>query len=220
MLNLLLITASARRERSLSRDLAARFMSGVEKTGLRVQIVERDLAATPPPLLSESHIVTFFTPDAQRSDDQRALLGPSDMFIDELAGADLIVIATPMYNYGMPASLKAWVDQVVRIGRTFSFDLARGDYPLEPMLAGKTLVVLTASGEFGFAAGGQNAEKDHLVPHLHTLAPYLGAKTVYHVGVEYQEFGDRRFEASLAAAQYEATALGQRLARAPCVRSR
>ncbi len=65
----------------------------------------------------------------------RATLAYSDSAIAELVAADLIVLGTPMYNYGMPSALKAWVDQVIRVGRTFSFDLARGDWPLEPLLS-------------------------------------------------------------------------------------
>ena len=60
----------------------------------------------------------------------------------------------------MPAALKAWFDQVVRIDKTFTFDLTRGDAPLEPILVGKTLILLTSWGEFGFAAGGPNEGRD------------------------------------------------------------
>jgi len=62
----------------------------------------------------------------------------SDILIGELVQSEIIVITTPMYNYGMPASLKAWFDQVIRINKTFSFDLARGDKPIEPIQNGKT----------------------------------------------------------------------------------
>jgi FMN-dependent NADH-azoreductase len=105
-------------------------------------------------------------------------------------------MATPMYNYGMPAALKAWFDQVIRVGRTFTFDLARGDAPLEPVLSGKTLVLLTAAGEFGFQPGQLNAEHGHLAPHVRSASRYLGVSQFKHFGVEFQEFGDARFERS------------------------
>jgi len=54
-----------------------------------------------------------------------------------VAGSDVIIIATPMYNYGMPAALKAWFDQVIRVNETLSLDLVRGDWPLKPVLSGK-----------------------------------------------------------------------------------
>ena len=59
-----------------------------------------------------------------------------------------------MHNYGMPSALKSWFDKVIRIEKTFTFDLARGDFPLEPIMGGKTLVVLSSRGEFGFGPGG------------------------------------------------------------------
>lgn len=81
---------------------------------------------------------------------QQRALALSDELVDELERAEVLVLGTPMYNYGMPTALKGWVDHVIRINRTFSFDLARGDFPLRPILSGKTLVLLTSSGEFGF----------------------------------------------------------------------
>ncbi len=134
------------------------------------------------------------------SDEQRRLLARSDVLIDEVRRAEVILIAAPMYNYGMPASLKAWFDQVVRIGQTFSFDLARGDRPLRPTLSGKAVVALTASGEFGFAPGGLNEAHGHLLPHLRSCARYLGAASFDPISIEYQEFRDQRHEASKAAA--------------------
>jgi len=92
--------------------------------------------------------------------------------------------------------LKAWFDQVVRIDKTSTFDLSRGDAPLEPVFAGKTLVLLTSRGEFGFAPGERNAGRDSLPPHVSTASRYLGVEAFHHVGIEYQEFSDERFESS------------------------
>lgn len=106
-----------------------------------------------------------------------------------------------MYNYGMPALLKAWFDQIIRINKTFDFDLARGDKPLAPIFSGKTLVIITSSGEFGFEKGGINEHKNHLAPHIRTLSKYLGVEVIYEVASEYQEFGDERHEKSLRDAE-------------------
>jgi FMN-dependent NADH-azoreductase len=108
-------------------------------------------------------------------------------------------MGAPMYNYGMPASLKAWFDQVARVNKTFSFDLSRGDQPIEPILYGKQLVLFTSSGEFDFQNGGSRSEKNHLVPHIKACAHYLGVdpeSDFYHIGIEYQEFKDQRHEDS------------------------
>ena len=143
-------------------------------------------------------------------------LAYSNAAIAELVVADVIVLGTPMCNYGMPSALKAWFDQLIRVGRTFSFDLARGVWPLETLLSGKHMVVLSARGEFGFQPGGIRADWNHLDPHIATCAAHLGvALDVIHlVDVEYQEFRDERFSRSLADAQERVDALVQELASA------
>ncbi|PQA88784.1 FMN-dependent NADH-azoreductase [Hyphococcus luteus] len=199
MPTLLRLDASANTSSSLTRALADRFVDEWRALRPDDRLIRRDVGATPPPALSEAFLAAAFE-KGERSADQHAVLKLSDELIGELEAADVIVIATPMYNYGMPAALKAWFDQVIRINKTFSFDLARGDRPLEPILNGKTLAVLTSSGEFGFAPGGLNESAGHLVPHIRTCAKYLGADHIRHVGIEYQEFGDARHRASKEAA--------------------
>jgi FMN-dependent NADH-azoreductase len=99
----------------------------------------------------------------------------------------------------------------VRVEKTFTFDLARGDAPLEPIFAGKTLVLLTSWGEFGFGPGEINEGRDSLSPHVRTASRYLGVEEFHHVGIEYQEFGDHRFEASRKAAMAALAPLVDRL---------
>lgn len=212
MVTLLRIDASARQTRSLTRELADRFVQEWMDQDPATTVVHRDVGKCPPTIISEPWISAVFTQAQARTVEQQALVSESDQLIDEVERADVIVIATPMYNYGMPAALKAWIDQVVRIGKTFTFDLARGELPLEPMLQNKTLVLLTSRGEFGFGPGEINFGRDHLTPHIHTVSKFLGANGVHHVGIEYQEFGDARFERSLKTAFSSATALARRLA--------
>lgn len=210
-MTLLRIDASVRGERSLSRRLADAFMA--EWTGRRPtdRVIARDIGRSPPPFIDEAWIASAFTEPAARMPAKQAALALSDELIAEIEAADVLVIATPMYNYGIPAALKAWADQVVRVGRTFSFDLDRGDFPLRPMLAGKTMVLLTASGEFGFAAGGIRAGMNHLDTHLRTLAPYFGVETAHQLEIEYQEFGDARHAASVAQAHAAVPSLVDRM---------
>jgi len=208
---LLRVDASARRERSLSRGLADRFVAEWRVRWPDDALVHRDVGSSPPPAISEAWIGAAFTPRTDRSPEQRRLLALSDTLISELREADLLLVAAPMYNYGMPAALKAWVDQVVRVDETFSFDLGRGDWPLEPILEGKSLVLLTSSGEFGFAPGGPRADMDHLAPHLRTVSRYLGVGEIFRVGTEYQEFGDERHRRSVAAAQADVVRLVEEL---------
>ncbi|EPX76388.1 FMN-dependent NADH-azoreductase [Salipiger mucosus] len=220
MTTLLRIDASARRSdnpmpqhNSISRQLADTFVGAWEHNLPETGIIERDLGLAPPDFISQAWIAAVFRPESERSPTQRALLTQSDTMIDELRRADIVVLSTPMYNYGMPAALKAWFDQIVRIGETFTFDLDRGDYPLEPILSGKTLVLLTSSGEFGFAGGGMREAHNHLAPHIRTLGPYLGASQIIEIGAEYQEFGGKRHAASVREAHEDAREAAERLAR-------
>ena len=130
-----------------------------------------------------------------------------------MIATDVIVMGVPMYNYGMPAALKGWIDQVARIGRTFSFDLARGDVPIEPILSGKTLVVLSARGEFGFAPGGMRAHMNALDPAIAACAHYFGVARadIHTVTVEYQEFKDERYRSSVEAAEQRTPELAAEL---------
>ncbi len=212
MTTILRVDSSARTTRSLTRELADAFVNAWRLLSPDAQVIVRDVGAAPPPIVSEAWIAAAFAGD-ERTAEQQELLDLSDKFIDEIEVADLIVIAAPMYNYGMPAALKAWFDQVVRIDRTFSFDLLRGDQPLEPILSGKTLIVLSSSGEFGFETGGVNEHAGHLLPHIRTCSKYLGVEVLEHIGIEYQEFGDTRHEASRTAAFSAIADLVRRLQR-------
>jgi len=182
---------------SISKTLAAKFMDKWVTANRKDKVIYRDLGLNPPEFVSQDWIAAVFTPDENKTDEQKELLTLSDTLIDELDQADIILISSPMYNYGMPAVLKAWFDQVVRINKTFSFDLARGDFPLEPIMSGKTLVLISSSGEFGFEIGGIREKMNHLGPHIEVLGKYLGVEDFYEIKSEYQEFGDERHAKSL-----------------------
>ncbi len=96
------------------------------------------------------------------------------------------------------ATIIYWFDKVIRIGKTFTFDLARGDFPLEPIMSGKTLVVLSSRGEFGFGPGGVRETMNHLETHISTCAHYLGVQESHLIAVDYQEFDDERHRQSVA----------------------
>ena len=113
----------------------------------------------------------------------------------------------------MPAALKAWVDQVIRVNETFSFDLGRGDWPLEPILKDKVLVGLTSSGEFGFGPGGVREHMNFLHGHIKAVAHYLGVSEHHFIHSEYQEFHDERHRKSRADAVIKTIVLAQSLAR-------
>lgn len=197
MITILRLDVSARTKRSLTRGLSQRFIDEWLKQRPSDEIVQRDIGLQPPPAVSEDWIAAAFTPEEKRTKGQQAVLELSDILIDEVERADIILLAVPMYNYGMPSALKAWFDQVIRVNKTFSFDLARGDEPLEPTLSGKHLVILSSRSEFGFEPGGVREHKNHLEPHIRTCSKYLGVVEDHLIAIEYQEFGDERHSRSV-----------------------
>ncbi|WP_417451909.1 FMN-dependent NADH-azoreductase [Kordiimonas sp.] len=197
---------------SISKSIAASFIETWQAINDQDKIIHRDVGVNPPAFISQDWIAAVFTPDDAKTDEQKDLLSLSDTLISELEQADIIVMSSSMYNYGMPASLKAWFDQVIRIHKTFSFDLARGDFPLEPTMSGKILVLITSSGEFGFGVGGCRERMNHLGPHVRTLSHYLGVETFHEINAEYQEFNDDRHRRSVASAHKAAKELALKLA--------
>ena len=188
---------------SISRTLADNFRQLWQQSMSKTKFIYRDLAASPPDFIDESWIAAVFTPEEQRNMAQNSLLSLSDELIEEVVKADIILLSTPMYNYGMPAALKAWFDQVIRVNKTFTFDLERGDFPLKSTLTGKTMVLISSCGEFGFQVGGIREKMNHLGPHIEVASQYLGIENFYEIRSEYQEFGDERHINSLKNANTE-----------------
>lgn len=214
---LLRVDASARLNRSITRELTQQFIDGWRSRGSAVQVLPRDIGQNPPSIVSEDWISAGFIPPEQQTQGMKDALTESMELISEVRRADVIVIGAPMYNYGLPGALKAWVDQIIRPGVTFSFDLGRGDFPIQSTLSGKTLVVLSSRGEFGFESGGIRDGWNHMSPHLRTIATRLlgiAEEEIYEIASEYQEFNDERHERSRERAMQDAAELGARLAMA------
>lgn len=137
---ILRIDASARTSGSVSRDLTDRIIDRFTASGA-AQVTTRDLA-DPLPLITENWIGANFTAVADRTAEQSEALALSDALIDEIKAADVLVIGLPIYNFGVPAALKAWVDLVARAGVTFQY----GETGPEGLLTGKRAIVAVASG--------------------------------------------------------------------------
>ncbi len=141
MTQVLAINASGRRNGSLSRTLTADLIDALETRHGDIDVVYRDLADGVD-FVNEEWIGATFTDPADRSDAQKAALAASDALVAELQAADVVVIATPIYNFGVPAALKAWFDQVARAGVTFKYT-ENGPVGL---LEGKQAYLLVVSG--------------------------------------------------------------------------
>ncbi|MCA0930105.1 FMN-dependent NADH-azoreductase [Ruegeria profundi] len=215
MPTLLRIDASAQLEdRSLTRHLTGLFTQSFLAEAPETKVVTRDVGLNPIPAIDHKFIHAAFTPPEEREAWMDERLALSDELVDEVIAADIVVLGAPMYNYGMPTALKGWIDHIARIGRTFSFDLARGDTPIEPILSGKQLVVLSSRGEFGFEPGGVRAHLNALDPALAACAHYFGVAQagIDTIAIEYQEFKDARHDASVESAETRTRELAAKLA--------
>lgn len=211
MTTILHIDASARMGRSHSRRLSARFIEAWAARRPHDTVIRRDVGLAPPPPVTEAWIAAAFTKPERRTDAMRDALAISDALVDELERADLIVAGVPMYNFGLPAQMKAWVDNIVRVGRTFGFDRSRPGEPYWPMLSGKRLVTLGARGDWGYGPGGRIAGLNHVEPHLETVFRYIGITDTVSIAAEYDEFADERIQQSLQAAEAEIDRLVARM---------
>jgi len=141
MSNILHITASIRGDESVSNALGHRLVEGLTaKTG--ASVTRRDLSANDLPYVSAERFAANLTPTAERTSEQARLAAIADTLIAELQAADTIVFASPVYNFGVPATVKAWADLVARAGTTFKYT-ENGPVGL---LEGKKAYLAIASG--------------------------------------------------------------------------
>ena len=159
------IDASIGGAASRSRQASARIAS--ETPGAR--IIRRDLAASPLPQIGGIWAEARLIPPKDRNNAAQAALALSDKLVAELQAADHIVIGLPIYNFGMPASLKAWVDLVARLNVTFRYTSSGP----EGLLAGKTATVVVASGGTAIGSAG-----DFASTHLTHVLRFLGIADV------------------------------------------
>ncbi|MDZ3830397.1 MAG: NAD(P)H-dependent oxidoreductase [Sphingopyxis sp.] len=169
MSNILRIDASARHMGSTTRQLTDRLVARLVEHGYGASVTRRDLTATPPALLTEAWVAANFTDAAERSTDQRAALAASDELITELETANTIVIGVPVYNFGIPASLKAWIDLIARARKTFRYT----ENGSEGLLTGKKAFLVVASG--GVQAG---SEQDFATSYLRHVLAFVGITDV------------------------------------------
>jgi FMN-dependent NADH-azoreductase len=176
-MNLLQIDSSARAS-SESRKLTARFVQDWKSENPTGTVTVRDLATTPLPHITDTWSATYGDP-ANLTPEQRQYLSTSDELIEELRAADTVVIGAPMYNHMISWELKAWIDQVMRMGKTFVYG-ANGP---KGLLTGKRAVVITARGG-SYPAGSPRAAVDFQGPYLRHILTTLGFSDVTFIHAE------------------------------------
>jgi len=164
------IDASARLDGSISRGMSRQIVDSLNAS----HIVTRDVSKNMD-FVDETWVGATFTPPEARSASQSAALAGSDILVDELLRADTIVIGTAMYNFTIPAALKAWVDQICRVGVTFQY----GEQGPEGLVSGKKAIIAIATG--GVPVG---SDYDHASSYLRMVLGFLGITDVTIVDVD------------------------------------
>jgi FMN-dependent NADH-azoreductase len=183
-MKLLRIDSSARRN-SVSRQLSERFVELWKKANPTGDVTERDLATTQLPAITDEWTLAAYSDPAILTPAQRQTLSLSETLIEELLAADTIVIGAPMYNLTVSAPLKAWIDQIVRVGRTVLY----GPNGPEGKLKGKKVFVLTSRGG-SFRPGTPTAQYDHQEPYLRHILGFIGLTDVTFIHAENQKPGE------------------------------
>lgn len=184
------IQASARHDGSVTRQLSDKVIAkiGADK------IITRDLSKGLP-LLDGAWLGANFTPVSDRTDAKRKTLALSDSLIDEIEAADTLVIGSPVYNFSVPAALKAWIDQICRVGVTFKYS---PDGPVG-LMSGKRAIIVIASG--GTPVG---SDIDYASGYLKHIMGFIG---IHDVTIIAADALGKDAEAKLAAANVDIESL-------------
>src|ERR1700728_3238470 len=169
MPTLLHIDSSPLYGRSVSRELTAAFVIQWKASHPDGKVIERDLNATPTPPINAEWVGAVYTPEAARTPQQKELLSLSDSLLAELERADEYVFGVPMHNFGVPSVLKLWIDQISRVGKTFSY----ADGKPKGLLTGKKATFIIATGG-NYDAQTQMASFNFVEPYLRSVFGFLG----------------------------------------------
>mgnify|MGYP000461363982 CR=1 FL=1 len=179
--NVLIIKSSTAADDSVSSEIADFLMEQLDQQDGPTQdytFTIRDLAQTPAPTLNNETVQAFYTPPEALSTAQKELVAPSTEYIQELQNADIIVIASAMHNFSITTLLKAYIDQICRVGLTFQYSEAGP----EGLLKNKQAVIITSSG--------MDFNNDHVramdfqTPYLQRILNFVGIEKVHHIPVQ------------------------------------
>lgn len=183
---------------SISTRLAHDLVRGLQARHPQATLQVRDLGAHAPALLDAGSLQALYTPAEQRDAQQNARAEQDQALIAELLAADVVVVGAPMYNFGVPAQLKAWIDAVTKAGVSFQYS-AQGPVGL---LKGKVAYVAISSG-----GRHRGTPLDHVGPYLQQLFGFLGFAQVHLVYAEGVALGEAALAQALQDAQSQIQAV-------------
>jgi FMN-dependent NADH-azoreductase len=171
---------SSARAGSVTRRLTAKFAEQWRANQPAGEVIERDVSTTILPLVTDDWSATQIEP-SKRSSAQRNYLSASHRLIEELQVADTIVIGAPMYNFAIPPLLKAWIDQIVRVGKTFAY----GPTDRQGLLGNERVFVIAARGG-AYEKGTPSEKLDFQEPYLRHIFGFIGVTDVTFIHAENQ----------------------------------
>jgi FMN-dependent NADH-azoreductase len=180
-MKLLQVDSSARAS-SVTRRLTAKFAEEWKKNYPDGEVIRRDLSTTALPPITDDWSATQLE-ESKITSAQRSYLSTSDKLVEELRAADTVVIGAPMYNFSIPSPLKAWIDQIVRLGKTVGY----GPNGPQGLLAQKRVVVITSRGA-AYEKGTAREAFDFQEPYLLHVLAYIGLTDVTFVHAENQAY--------------------------------
>ncbi len=198
MKKILLVLSSPRGTQSHSHQIAHRIIDDLKTKHVGAEVVIRDVSSEPLPYVGEAFVSGLFTPPEKRSPAQAEALAISDTLVDELLAADIVVLAVPMHNFGLPAALKSWIDHVVRAGRTFSYSAAGP----AGLLTGKKAILVVSRG--GVYSQGPMKAFDFQESYLRSVLGFIGVTDVQVVRVEGVAMGPDALTNAISSANLQA----------------
>lgn len=175
---LLNVQSSPNLETSASRAVSKAFVEKYLAANAETKIIDVDLVRDPPPHLGVDHLGAFFAPPEAHSEANKATLQASEAYIAQLLSADVVVIGTPMHNFGIASVLKTWIDNICRAGRTFRYT----ETGAIGLLSNKRVAIIVGSG--GLYSQGPYKDFDHSGPYLKSILALLGLTDITIVRAE------------------------------------
>lgn len=188
IMKLLEVQSSARLEQSVSRTLSQEFIQTWKKFHSGGRHKQRDVGTNPPAHPTELWTTANYIPPDSRTPEMETALLESEQLIEELLWADRLLLSVPMYNFGVPSTFKAYVDNIVRVNRTFAFDPA--SFTFEGLATEKKALVITPSAG-SFAPGTAMERMNFCETYLRAILGFIGIEDITTIAVPNQFMPDK-----------------------------
>jgi len=199
MSRLLVINSSPMGDQSATRQLTATFAQKYQESRPQTQVVERDVSALNLPHLDGEILGAFFTPAQERTQEQNRHVQRSEELIAEFKDAEAVVIGAPMHNFGIPSTLKAYIDHIARAGETFKYT-ENGPVGL---VADKPVYLVAARG--GDYSENGLPHMDFVLPYLQTVMGFIGIQNVKQLQANGLAMGEEAAQAAIAQVKQDIT---------------